>query len=42
MANIARYSSYSPIEDLFNEFTRGFFVKPLAFPTPSDRRSSST
>jgi HSP20 family protein len=36
MANITRYSSYSPIEDLFNEFTRGFFVKPLAFPTPSD------
>jgi HSP20 family protein len=29
MANITRYD---PIEDLFNEFTRGFFVKPLAFP----------
>src|SRR5437762_9315140 len=26
MANITRYS---PFEDLFNEFTRGFYVKPL-------------
>ena len=30
MANITRYS---PFEDLFNEFTRGFYVKPLSFPT---------
>lgn len=30
MANITRYN---PIEDLFNEFSRGFFVRPLSFPT---------
>ena len=29
MANVTRYT---PFEDLFNEFTRGFFVKPLAMP----------
>ena len=27
MANITRYS---PFEDLFNEFTRGFYVRPLS------------
>ncbi len=29
MANITRYN---PFEDLFNDFTRGFWVKPLALP----------
>lgn len=33
MANITRYN---PFEDLVNEFTRGFFVKPLAFPSQPD------
>lgn len=36
MANIARYGGHSPIEDMFNELTRGFFVKPLSFPTASE------
>lgn len=30
MANITRHN---PLEDLFNEFTRGFYVKPLGFPS---------
>jgi hypothetical protein len=30
MANITRFS---PFEDLVNEFTRGYFVKPLGFPS---------
>lgn len=29
MANVTRYT---PFEDLLNEFTKGFFVKPLAMP----------
>jgi HSP20 family protein len=29
MANIARYN---PFDELFNEFSRGFWVKPLALP----------
>ena len=29
MANITRYN---PFEDLFDDFTRGFWVKPLAMP----------
>lgn len=29
MANITRYS---PFEDLFNELTRGFYIKPLGLP----------
>ena len=29
MANLTRYT---PFEDLFNDFTRGFWVKPLALP----------
>ena len=33
MANITRYS---PFDDLFNEFTKGFWVKPLAMPAGSD------
>jgi HSP20 family protein len=30
MANITRYSAF---DDLFNELTRGFYVKPLSLPT---------
>ena len=33
MANITRYS---PFEDLFNDFARGFWVKPLALPGGED------
>lgn len=33
MANITRYS---PFEDLFDEFARGYFVKPLGFPKGSE------
>jgi HSP20 family protein len=33
MANITRYS---PFDDLFNEFTKGFWVKPLAMPAGSE------
>jgi HSP20 family protein len=29
MANIARYN---PIDELFNEFSKGFFVRPFAMP----------
>jgi hypothetical protein len=29
MANIARYN---PFDELFNEFSKGFFVRPLAMP----------
>lgn len=35
MANITRYS---PFEDLFADFTKGFWVKPLAFPAETDVR----
>jgi len=35
MANITRYS---PFEDLFTDFTKGFWVKPLAFPAETDVR----
>jgi HSP20 family protein len=35
MANITRYS---PFEDLFSDFTKGFWVKPLAFPAETDVR----
>lgn len=33
MANIARYN---PFEDFFNDFGKGFFVRPLAFPAESE------
>ena len=33
MANITRYN---PFEDLFNDFGKGFFVRPLAFPAESE------
>jgi len=33
MANITRYN---PFDDLFNEFTKGFWVKPLAMPAGTD------
>jgi HSP20 family protein len=33
MANITRYS---PFEDLFSDLTRGFWVKPLAFPAETE------
>ena len=33
MANIARYS---PFEDLFNEFSKGFWVKPFALPAEAE------
>jgi HSP20 family protein len=33
MANITRYS---PFDDLFNEFSRGFWVKPLAMPAGAE------
>lgn len=33
MANITRYN---PFEDLFNEFTKGFWVKPLAMPAGTE------
>jgi HSP20 family protein len=33
MANITRYS---PFEDLFSDFTKGFWVKPLAFPAETE------
>lgn len=35
MANITRYS---PFDDLFNELTRGFFVKPVALPGDGELR----
>ena len=33
MANIARYN---PIDELFNEFSKGFFVRPFAAPEGAD------
>ena len=33
MANLTRYS---PFDDLFNEFSRGFWVKPLAMPAGAE------
>jgi HSP20 family protein len=33
MANITRYS---PFEDLFSDLTKGFWVKPLAFPAETE------
>lgn len=33
MANITRYN---PFDDLFNEFTKGFWVKPLAMPAGTE------
>ena len=33
MANVTRYT---PIEDLFNELTKGFFVRPVAFPAGTE------
>lgn len=33
MANITRYN---PFEDLFNDFGKGFWVKPLAFPAGTE------
>jgi HSP20 family protein len=33
MANITRYN---PFEDLFNDFGKGFFVRPLAFPPETE------
>jgi HSP20 family protein len=33
MANITRYS---PFEDLFSDFTKGFWVKPLSFPAETE------
>jgi HSP20 family protein len=34
MPNITRYTS--PFDDLFNEFGKGFFVKPYAFPAGTE------
>jgi len=33
MANVTRYS---PLEELFNDFGKGFWVKPLAFPEQTE------
>ncbi|HYL25637.1 MAG TPA: Hsp20/alpha crystallin family protein [Burkholderiales bacterium] len=33
MANITRYN---PFEDLFNDFGKGFFVRPFAFPQETE------
>lgn len=33
MANITRYN---PFEDFFNDFGKGFFVRPLAFPAETE------
>ena len=33
MANLTRYN---PFDDLFNEFTKGFWVKPLAMPAGTE------
>jgi HSP20 family protein len=33
MANITRYN---PIEDIFNEVSKGFWVKPFAFPAETE------
>ena len=33
MANVTRYT---PFDDLFNELSRGFFVKPFAMPAEAD------
>lgn len=33
MANITRYN---PFDELFNEFSKGFWVKPLAFPAGTE------
>ena len=33
MANIARYN---PFDELFNEFGKGFWVKPVAFPSGTE------
>jgi HSP20 family protein len=33
MANITRYN---PFDDMFNEFTKGFWVKPLAMPAGTE------
>jgi HSP20 family protein len=35
MANLTRYT---PFEELFNELSRGFFVKPFAMPPEADLR----
>ena len=35
MANISRYT---PFDDLFNELTRGYWVKPLAMPAETELR----
>lgn len=34
MANVTRYTN--PIDELFNEFGKGFFVKPFAFPAGTE------
>lgn len=34
MANITRYTN--PFDELFNEFGKGFWVKPLAFPAGTE------
>lgn len=36
MANITRFNPVSPIDEMFDELTRGFFVRPLAFPRQQD------
>jgi HSP20 family protein len=33
MANVTRYT---PVDDLFNELTRGFFVRPLGMPREAE------
>lgn len=36
MANITRFNPIAPIEDMFDELTRGFFVRPLSLPRQAD------
>ena len=33
MSNLTRYN---PFDEMFNEFSKGFWVKPLAFPAETE------
>lgn len=42
MANITRFNPVGPIEDMFDELTRGFFVRPLSLPRQAERCSTAS
>ena len=42
MADITRFNPLTPMDEMFDEPTRGFFVRPLAFPSHAELQIKSS